>query len=249
MKKQTSIFTLIELLVVIAIIAILASMLLPALNKARDKAKEISCANSLKQYGLVHANYTNDYDGWYVMGRTGTILFYDYWWKILRDNKYVQTVTIAGRETPSLRCPSFVWKPSTTAGVSDYLGTYMLNGVYYAYLGNGLCGATGDTKNSGCKNVQIKSPSSFIIMGERNDSLGSGSVLTSAIYSYTYWCTKNYQYKDTTFQGLAGTRLDMHGKSSNYLFADGHVQSMNSREINWGLFAIHQTAYSSRCFE
>ncbi len=137
-------FTLIELLVVIAIIAILAAMLLPALNQARDRAKTAACVNNLKQAGLSIDQYCNDNDDWCLRGwMPGE--YEDAAWGGVQWDNYLITKKYSTRK--ALYCPVLCSRPESILNVKA--GFYMMQNF----------NSGSETWNSAGKRSRWKSPS------------------------------------------------------------------------------------------
>jgi prepilin-type N-terminal cleavage/methylation domain-containing protein/prepilin-type processing-associated H-X9-DG protein len=221
-------FTLIELLVVIAIIAVLASMLLPALSRAKAKGKGIRCLSNLRQIGLAMISYS-DSSGYYPVGINGSAGSSWIWPSLLR--KHISN----GQNVDVFKCPSapaqsqWVVKygsglPAEDGYFKDEVrlvpgGTCFMSygyNVWGAYAGlvpnQGLGVYKGDPLYGETKPSVVLKPVAMIALGDSN------------------WDLKRKGDRDWSgFIGFYEERqwpLDVHNNRANIVFCDGHAEAL-----------------------
>jgi prepilin-type N-terminal cleavage/methylation domain-containing protein/prepilin-type processing-associated H-X9-DG protein len=210
-------FTLIELLVVIAIIAILASMLLPALSSARQRAWTIQCNSNLHQIGLGMTLYADDANGLYPESG-GSIP-----WNVIspqtRNYSWMQQIFSYVQNTNVFHCPANKLLPANRQSAFNYF-----NGSRAAFVASG--------QEASVNSKQIKFPVAYVLSGDTLDFDPSDADKDDYSQNCVGGLANGYPWED----------WEAHSKGQNILFADGHskwYKGYSTNDMTFRYDSIH----------
>ena len=236
-------FTLIELLVVIAIISILAALLFPVFAKAREKARQITCASNLKQLGLATLLYVQDYDDTWPLAQYASAAGIQYW-ACSRTGTTGPFDLTGGlmqpyeRNTAVGRCPSYTGVPKFGDG-NGY-------GYNWGYLGSDIYvdPTSPDFAPKGFRNwpdlpppaidAELTHPAQTIAFSDAGFYDGGQMEETIYIDPPSQWGgnpTVNFRHVDSSLESDPATGATQDAGLANLLFCDGHVKSYSQSQV------------------
>lgn len=224
MKERRFRFTIIELLIVIAVITILASLLLPALNRARETAMAISCTNRLKQFAYAAAGYQQDNNDYivpsYMKGMVNNAKATFYWFGLLGG--YYSGPDYGVKYSPSNIKPSSpYWCPSEKRVIDITNGPF--KSPHYG-TNNYLCGIASDILNNrrAKKVTMVTSPSLALFLGDMQFS-SAGGIDDARRLSFRHGGPDFRTAFDGPFSAVG---------RANVLYLDGHTTSRSVMDIS-----------------